>query len=185
MKTRHCSRLGALVLLLALAVGAVNPGGGAVRAQDGYRYLFSPVTLDDFGPSSDSGPFAAVAGVSGDWVAETVASLGCGHCGTYVHTLLVHNVISGQKASIRVATFEPNADGYRLAAAGVQLAGSYLVWHQPAQPAGTPRPGQGPFTPGDFDCALCVYNVLTGQGGTVSGLQTLDPTGQGRVLPLA
>ena len=96
MKQGHGSRLGALVLLFALAVGAFSLGGGGARAQGGLPYLFSPVAVDDFGPSSSSGPFPVVAGVSGDWVAETVASLGCGHCGDFVHTLLVHNVISGQ-----------------------------------------------------------------------------------------
>jgi hypothetical protein len=62
----------------------------------------------------------------------------------------------------------------------VQLHPPYFIWRQPAGPNGQPDPT---VQPGTFDCAYCYYNLDTGQGGRIAGLENL-PHGDWRDIAL-
>src|SRR4051812_48000728 len=81
-------RVLSIFVLLAVAAGLVAPQPGAAQAPPAQGSLpFYPHTLAAVGQISSSGPILTTLRPSGSWLPITTASLGCGHCGTYVHTI--------------------------------------------------------------------------------------------------
>lgn len=111
--------------------------------------------------------------VSGDWVGYDRESTGCGHCGLYITGLRFINVINNQHVNIKPSTwgFNYSSGGAPTGVLAVKMYAPYVVWSQP----GKKVPADGyTFTPGDFDCTICYYNLTTREGGPVTSLQGLD-----------
>jgi hypothetical protein len=187
MKRRYTTtRLFYVPMLLFLVASLLLPAMQApvARAQAPAVLPFLPVTVANAGPSSSSGPFFGVLPISGNWLGYTISNLGCGHCGTYVHTIVLRDTVDARQFTIHAATVRDTFDNDRvIGAQDIQFAGPYLLWRQPARPV-SPAPSQG-FSAGDFDCSLCLFDVRTGQARQATALVALDPSGQGAVRPVA
>src|SRR5690349_8066279 len=172
MKRRHIgTRIFCLPLLLLVLAGLLLPAGQVpvVRAQAPAILPFLPVTIANAGPASSSGPFFGALPVSGDWLGYTIINLGCGHCGTYVHTIVLRDTADARQFTIHAATYRDfNANDVIFGAQDIQFAGPYLLWRQPLRPANPARAPQ--FTAGDFDCSVCLFDVRTGQARPATAL---------------
>jgi hypothetical protein len=171
-----------LVMLIALFTSLVGAPAGAARAQAA-EPPFLPVTLARLGPMQSGGNWIGTLPLIGDWTGYSTGLMGCGHCVPDVEAITLRNVVNGTTFVVRPAVL-PQAGGFDSTAGAqyIQFAPPYLLWRQPVEPAPTPT---GPhFRAGDFNCAVCMFNVLTGEGGPAAPLQALDPTGQ-TIQPLA
>jgi hypothetical protein len=171
---------------MLLVSGLLLPAGPApaARAQAPAALPFLPVTVANAGPAMSSGPFFAALPVNGDWIGYTISNLGCGHCGTYVHTIVLRDTVDARPFTIHAATYRDfNANDVVFGAQDIQFAGPYLLWRQPTRPANPSNVPQ--FTAGDFDCSLCLFDLRTGQARQATNLTALDPSGQGAVRPVA
>jgi len=150
-------------------------GGAAVQAQTQAENSlpFLPVAIDETEWVSN-GPYPLVQGVSGDWVAYTIQSGGCGHCGSYARDIRVQNVVDTRGVDVQAAVLEaqPNSADFQ-GATEVELAAPILIWQQPAPPA--PGTNTGRYMTGTYDCTKCYYNLDTGEGGEWTGTFTPDP----------
>jgi hypothetical protein len=169
-----------MIAVLAILGGLLWPHHDAAKAQaqaqpqqTGNTLPFLPVAIDEIQWFSN-GPFFSLVGVSKDWVAYTVQSGGCGHCGAYAYTIKARNMVDGRKVVIDAAVLElmPNSADFR-GATELQLAAPTLVWHQPLEPA--PGGSTGTFRPGTYECEVCYYDLESGQGGAWTGTFTPDP----------
>jgi hypothetical protein len=171
---------------MLLVSGLLLPAGPApaARAQAPAVLPFLPVTVANAGPAMSSGPFFAALPVNGDWIGYTISNLGCGHCGTYVHTIVLRDTVDARQFTIHAATYRDfNANDVVFGAQDIQFAGPYLLWRQPTRPA---NPAYIPqYRAGDFDCSLCLFDVRTGQARQATNLAALDPSGAGAVRPVA
>src|SRR5690242_10060303 len=160
MKRRHiAARLFGLPLLMLLLTGLLLPAGPApvVRAQTPAMLPFLPVTVANAGPAMSSGPFFAALAVNRDWIGYTISNLGCGHCGTYVHTMVLRDTVDARQYTIHAATYRDfYANDLVFGARDIQFAGPYLLWRQPTRPANPADATQ--YRPGDFDCSVCLFD---------------------------
>jgi hypothetical protein len=150
----------ALLLLGVLPV--VGAPAGAQTPSQGFSFL--PATIDEIKWIAN-GPIPRLAGVSGDLAAYGIDSGGCGHCGPYTSSMVVYDLIGGRKVTIKPAIVESfPGSGRWIGASEIQLSAPILLWKQPDRSAGI-----GSFTPGDFECTTCFYNIATGEGGEWTG----------------
>src|SRR3954454_9630657 len=101
---RGLFRVFSLFVLVALAAGLAAPGTTAAQAPPAQGSLpFFPHAVAAFSPISSSGPVLNPLRPSGSWLPITISNLGCGHCGTYVHTIELDNLLDGRKLTIHSA----------------------------------------------------------------------------------
>src|SRR5690242_14485871 len=129
MKRRNtAARVLALALVMLLLAGLLLPAGPApaARAQAPAIVPFLAVTVADAGPAMSSRPFFAALAVNGDWIGYTISNLGCGHCGTYVHTMVLRDTVHAQQFTIHAATYRDfYANDVVFGARDIQFAGPY------------------------------------------------------------
>jgi|GEM_PF-3068441 len=183
--------LGLLVLLLGSHSVTYSSQGAVAQANKLEHMTFRTVATFATRVSASLAKTATLVGAGGDWVAYTLSYYACGHCGFVATQIGVHNDYSKTDKVIRGAVDSSRGDPISIDF--VQFVMPYVVWRQPSRPA-----GQGDnFTPGEFDCTLCYYDVRTGQGGQILDLAdlgvqadspltaspiALDRQGSGRVL---
>jgi hypothetical protein len=185
MKRRFISRLGRLwaaLGMLILLAGTTVPATGSAQAGEAPTPtpLFYPRTIStlDYDPRGYvSGPVEWLQ-IGDDWLAYARRPTpGCGPCGAGIEDIQLYNLLTGQRSQIRGATLlhtYPNAFGVLgLDAGNLHLNGSDLVWSQPSPTLPTPQDPRETYTynPGQFACTLCHYDVRTGQGGALTGLE--------------
>jgi hypothetical protein len=186
MDRRHVKgfRFICLGLLLAIAMALSTAGAGSLgaSAQAATPLPLYPRTVATFptGTSANMTRIVHLVGVGGDWVAYSVAFYGCGHCGFINQDLALRNVITGREIKIKGALIRRNDSSTPRGIREMQFVAPYLIWTQPAPPPGPPDG----YTPGDFDCTLCYYDVSTGQGGQIVALDSLGIPGRVGVSPL-
>jgi hypothetical protein len=174
-----------LVALMAATMGLIVASPGASKAapvgtpqQQGQPQLeYFTRTLETVTPASGGGASFGWVRLSIDWVGYGLAQIGCGHCGLYTPKMGFQNVLTGQKLTIKSATwgYQSSSGGRPEGVQTVQMFAPFVVWTQP----GKTVPGQGyTFSPGDYDCTVCYYDLSTGKGGAVASLQSLDPDGR-------
>ena len=132
-----------------------------------------------YGSSADGDSRLTIA--SGDWVATGVP-FDCPNCSFSIGHLVLHNLITDRRIIVHTSGWLPNQGGMAYGPGYIHFAAPYLIWGQSAPPDDR---SHYTFVPGDFICTICYYDVTTGQGGSANGLLSLDPTGQGHVLPIA
>jgi hypothetical protein len=192
-----------LLLFIVTALSTAGAGSRGASAQAATALPLYPRTVATFptGTSANLLRIVRLVGVGGDWVAYSLAFYGCGHCGFIDQDLALRNVITGREINIKGALIRRNDTSTPIGIREMQFVAPYLIWTQPAPPPGPPDPYPGyvdPYTPGDFDCTLCYYDVSTGQGGQIVRLDSLgipgrvnvsamvlDRAGSGRVLLFA
>ena len=175
-------RIVGLPMLFALITSLLGAPAGAAQAQAA-EPPFLPVTLARLGPMMSGGNWMTPLPLIGDWTGYGTGLLGCGHCMPDIEAITIRNVVNGTMYVIRPSVL-PQAGGSDSTAGAqyIQFAPPYLLWRQPVEPPPSPT---GPhFRAGDYTCAVCMFNVLTGQGGPATPLQALDSTGQ-TIQPLA
>ena len=181
-RTPAAARALFVFLLLIIARGLAAPAGApAARAAGNDPLPFYPYTLAEVQSGSSVGGIEWVQ-TNNNWVAYTLALVGCGHCNTYVADINLYSARDGRRTSIRSATwstFSTSNSGPQGVRA-VRFYWPYLVWTQP-----DPNPPQGyTYVPGAFACVVCYYDVRSAQGGAATALAALDPQGGNNVLPL-
>jgi hypothetical protein len=183
------------VVVLAFAsveknAAAQSGGSGPGPAGNGWRPLLQLST-------GTSASYTALAGIkqsSGDWAAFTTSYYACGHCGFVETDIHLKHVLDGRQINITGSRGEVPSSGDPTSVQEVRFAAPYLLWYQPGPANAFP----GRFTPGQFACTLCYYDVSTGKGGPLTDLVpslqvpadkegyarpvALDPSGTGRAL---
>jgi hypothetical protein len=170
-----------LIAVMALAAVAISAhpteaatavAAPAAQTGSGQTLQFYTRTLATINiASGDEASFEWLE-VSHDWVGYAVGQMGCGYCGPQKRDIVLLNVLTNQKISIRGSywSYQYSSSGMPAGIGNIKFDAPYLAWTQP----GKNVPGDDyKYIAGDYDCVLCYYNVDTGKGGPVTSLQNV------------
>ncbi len=163
------------------AAAATQPQARAQQSEPPVQFYTRTLRTVSPGLSNANVSFEWVE-TSGDWVAFSLGTLGCGHCGTYATQLALTNVLDGQGVTIRPSTwgYQFSSGGAPIGVTSARFNAPYLVWVQPGRET---LPGYT-FAEGQFDCRLCYYDVNAQLGGAVTSLEDLFTDAQAEVKVL-